>query len=271
MALRAIKNPNRGCGTLKAGGTYVRADADGGPSQLEVWSWLLGSGREGQLNYHWKAAPRGVELINLPASIYFNEVITDDTELPDDAADNIKALPRMALLDHVGATFYSPHSFAEETKLYGPSRRIPEPIAKIIAPFVPIPIIFVHSQIPIVDSGRLTDLVDWAQLPLNSEVVIAPTPTFPNWGINDTDWHGNEHWMTDVLKAIHIATKGKQVEPEKFLPATLASAVSMYEQTFGVSWVTSVVNVVPKGGYAAKKMADLYSVGIEPVQISWED
>lgn len=265
MIINTISNPERGCGTLKEGGFYARGDL-GNDSNLSTWTWTLGDGIMGGNNYAIEATPRQMQLINLPSTLDVGRAVYEPDGLPLTVPGDhaLRQLPDIAMLDHVGSSFYTPWSFAGEAMAEGPSRKIPPQIAKIIAPYTPMPILFTHSWMPMVDPSRLDELIEWTELDPDFSY-FGRTPDIPGWGLGAQDDHGIDHWFTTILVMMH-SVKGKVTELSRVMPTPLCEDVLTVEQVFGLSWITRVIYIAPEEA----DEDDLYPIlmdGIHPVRL----
>lgn len=264
--LRIVNDDERGCGDMQDEGFYAHG-ALGSSGILKAWTWCLGQHIFGGENFTFKAPARQMQVINLPASLYFREVITDPEVAIPDHDHPLARIPRMALLDHIGSEYYTPDSFAEEVQSRGPNRRITEDIAKAIAGATPIPILFTHSGMPLVDVDYREDLLKWADdwghkvTPRNFE----PTPYQEDFGLTIGSYSGNDHWLHAVLGKMHQAGNGKEVPLRKIMGGALLKNTSVVEQTLGISWITSAIYVAPPEADPGK-LDELASTGIEPVR-----
>ena len=132
------------------------------------------------------------------------------------------------LFDHVGKAHYSPASFINELLAYGPSRRVPGPVAEQIASMTPIAILFCHDDMPLfislLDTGDLT----------NQQLV--PTWRRPDWGLGIECDDGRDHYLVNVIQAMDDDTAVQAFL--KDVPRT--------RQPFAVSWITHVSYVAQK-------------------------
>ncbi len=263
MNLASVADTRRGCGNLVKGGLYARGTF-GKNGTLEAWTWCLGEGVIGGRNLNLSAPARQMGLIRLPETL-FNRYVSSEP-LPF-TTDVLGRLPAFALLDHIGASFYTPWSFASEVKRLGPSRRVPEAMAATIARHLPMPILFTHSWMPVVDSGYQDELMKWAGAVGSWD--ISMTHDHPEWGVYAADRnHGEGHWLVPVLTALHRQCEGYKLIGN--LPAELAENTLLNEQAFGISWITNVCYIVT-GEEDEQTLERLLERGIEPVQIEGED
>lgn len=262
--MRTIGNPSRGCGSLKSGGTYARSDSSIG-GQLANWAWTLGTGIEGEHNLYLDAPARQMGLIALSHSLLAGQVIETVKPLSETEPEALRRLPRISLIDHVGSQHYTPYEFVLEAKAYGVSRRIPQKIGAKIAKHTPIPIVFTHSDMPIVNQAVVSDLYQHAMSQVGSvfsEHQFRPTYENPKWGIWAGDFDGEDHWLVPVL---HHLSKAKGHLTTK-VSANVAEQMMFAEQALGISWITSVVYITT-GQETPSELDELYETGIEPVKI----
>ncbi len=263
MELRTVPNPQRGCGRLKEGGFYARGDSAPGGT-LGAWSWTLGEHVIGGRNLTISVPARQMTVIRLSATLHTRRLMTEAVMLPDDSP--LTKLPPFAVIDHVGSEFYTPYSFARECVECGPSRRIPANVAKAIAPYTPIPIVFTHSWLPITDAGTVNDLLAWADPRLIGDDNLHFSPTYerPSWGIRKGDYYGGDHWIIPVLRRMHEASGEQEVHLTKLMPTEIVEQTLTAEQIFGISWLTRVIRVVT-GEEDDAELENLLKSGIEPV------
>jgi hypothetical protein len=265
--LRSVPNPERGCGQLKDKGFYARGDI-GVNGLLKTWAWALGEMLIGGRNLTVSAPARGMQIINLPMTLAEGRIYQEKTDYKARfSGDPLVRVPAMAILDHVGSNHYTPSAFAAETAAFGPSRRIPRDIAKIIASHTPIPIVFTHSWMPVVDGNYLTPLMVWAGADEATREWYTYAPTFEgkSWGLYSGDQNGGTHWGRGVLQKLHEAGKGKEEFLFKLMPQELAENVLTVEQIFGISWITRCVYIAD-GTESDAELGDLWNDGIEPVR-----
>lgn len=267
--MRSLSNPERGCGTMKEGGFYGRGDFSGAGT-LNAWTWALGEHalHPGAKNYTVTVPARQMGVCNLPATLLTGQLITGASGLaPLDMPDSIKNLPIGALIDHIGADHYTPWEFAQEVRALGPSRRIPENIAKAIAKHTPLPIVFTHSHMPLVPSEAdvMGPLCDWAGVTMDD--YFGPTPFMEGWGLRAGDKKGDNHWITAVLRAMHNAgIKGENTLLKSGLDNDVTGGMLMAEQIIGISWIIRCVYIAPEGE-TDERLSEIEAAGIEPVRL----
>lgn len=264
--MRSVSNPTRGCGHLVPGGCYL-GGAFSPNGTLAAWSWLLGQHLTHAFNLFATVPARQLQIINLPYTLgtgrpVYDPDATPEMIVPDEVKARLLKLPKLALLDHVGTAHYSAYKFADECERLGPSRRVPRAIAAQIAPHLPIPIIFTHSILPVVDAENVPQLTAWAN-EINwvwtkierPEREYSTDPTFyhPKWGMRWNSDIGNDHWLPPVLKAWETNDA----------PEPLQRAITA-EQIFGASWITRATYVT-RGDESQEDLAELEEAGIQPV------
>jgi hypothetical protein len=208
-----LPNPQRGCGQLKTGGTYLQSGPASTTGSLRRLTWLLDwcITDAPEVQFTVAVPPRAIMQIDPLASILTRSLIPAGGmvgPLPqaDDQA-HLNQLGRFGLADHVGESFYTPWSFAMELAEHGPSRRVPHDIAKEVAKHLPCPILF-FMPLPIV--GKEVDAVEWlAGLNLDAaDFAFRPTWDDPQWsfltraydGGPRLDTHdGSDHFEVRVL------------------------------------------------------------------------
>jgi hypothetical protein len=265
--MRSLANPRRGCGTMKEGGFYGRGDISPNGT-LNAWTWALGSHLLGALNYAVTVPARQMGVCNLPATLYTGRLVNGASGLaPLDLPESIKALPIGAVIDHIGSAHYTPWQFAQEVRALGPSRRIPENVAKVIAKHTPIPIVFTHSHMPLVpdDEKIAGPLKDWANVP--DDAFYGPTPFMEGWGLNHGDKKGEEHWIIPILRALDLlGVTGENSLLKSGLGGDVTAQLLMTEQIIGISWITRCVYIAPEGE-TDERLSEIEAAGIEPVRL----
>jgi hypothetical protein len=260
---------------LVAGGTYL-GGSFGPNGTLETWTWLLGTHVEGFYNLLVSAPARQMKIINLPYTLGTGRLVEDldatpEMVVPPEVAALLLELPRAAVLDHVGSQHYTPHQFAEECRQHGPSRRVNPDIAAQIAPFLPLPIIFTHSDMPIIENyPGLDDVLEWQGYPAGT-YQCEPTFFDPAWGLRvkrdsgtkTQPYNGEKHWAVGTLKALHQCYSGKKLN-KGLIPEAPRSAIGLHEATFGVSWLTRATYVV-RGDESVEQLDEYRNRGIEPM------
>lgn len=267
MELRTVPNPTRGCGHLKAGGFYARGDTGVG-GRLNAWAFVLGEHVIGAWNYNIAVPARQMRIVHLPATLVSGKMSTEP--IPLDDFPHLRNLPPVALLDHVGAESYTPWSFFEECGKHGPSRRIPPDIAKAIAKHTPIPILFTHAWMPLVDPHFIEQALEWSETKYADRLSYDPTPFDPEWGITtDAPFRGETHWIVPLLYQMHERSGGKQCHMSRLMTQPLSENVLTSETLLGISWITRCVYVARQED-DEDTLADIFNAGIEPVRIEAE-
>lgn len=250
--MRAIANPQRGCGTLRAGGFYARSES----SSVGVLSsaWCFGTGVErGHNLFITGHGDRAMNLCCLPSTL--DKGVLMQSEQPLTGFYPVLAtLPKTALVDHVGSNNYSPLSFAQEVFLHGVSRKIPETLAQKLAGKT-LPILFTHSDVPVLP-GALPP--DEFQTSPQGQLEIEPSFANPTWGLYISNTSGSLHWMLKFLTAVE--------EDDTLLNRYGARPT---EQAFFISWITNVV-YISKPDDTPERYADIAAKGIEVVTLEDE-
>lgn len=270
-------NPERGCGTLVAGGFY----AQGGMSDdgvLAPWTFVLGDGTEGGENLYVALPARQMTIARLPETLQTGRLVTPEGDaIPtDQLLPALRKLPKFALFDHIGANNYSAYSFAAEAARHGVSRRIPREIAEQVAKLAPLPIVFSHSIMPTIAAAERDSFIVWARTVLADSDLLADLDTLllrahgdiepalplaqiaeglvklfqtgrtyadPSWGIrkvgNKQPYNGGLHWSVSVLAALAAIKAGRDEQQlYKLLPAWLTDHITVAEQLVGMAWIT---------------------------------
>lgn len=283
--MNTVQNPIRGCGQLVPGGVYVRGrrgmgSAYGGSlggdgtDDPYPFAWVLGEGITGGRNYTVDSAARKKGGECHPGYTLANFDLID-MPLNDVLPPHLAKLGSKALIDRVGSSFYTPWQFAKEIEAFGPSRRVTLDEAKQIADAIQanggmLPILFVHGAMPLVEAAWRDAFAEWAGS--DPAARFAPTPERPDFGIGKGDYNGRDHWLVQVLASIHVranATHKKRCSAA-FLPGELSRQVMMFDQLFGISFVSDTVYVM-KGDEDKSYLKHISRAGIEPVAIEWGD
>lgn len=235
-------NPSRGCGRKKRGGFYLEAGLS--PfGRLSVATYCLGSGVETSENLVVDISARGVWLGDLAASFVSGHFVNihDSWTVPEEAADwynqMVHKVGKPVLFDHVGKAHYSPASFIKELLVYGPSRRVPGPIAEQIANLTPIAIAFCHDDMPLFTSeGQRDELLYILAETEWTPPQLAPTWRRSAWGLGVEHDDGRDHYLTTVIQAMADDPTAQ----------TFLQDVPKARQTFVISWITHVSYVAQK-------------------------
>lgn len=269
-------NPERGCGTLVAGGFY----AQGSMSEngvLSPWTWTLGEGTEGGDNLYVALPARQMTIARLPETLQTGRLVTPEGDaIPkEQLLPTLHKLPKFALFDHIGANNYSAFSFAAEAARHGVSRRIPKEIAEQVAKLAPLPIVFSHSIVPTIAAAERDALIVWSRTVLADPDLLRDLDTLllrehgddpdsplaqiaeglvkpfqvgrtyhdAKWGIrkvgNQQPYNGGLHWSVSVLAALAAIKAGRDEQQlYKLLPEWLTSHITVAEQLVGLAWIT---------------------------------
>lgn len=251
--MKYMQNPARGCGRKKRGGFYLEAGMS--PlGTLNAVTYCLGSGVETGENLIINISARGVWLGDLAASFISGQFINihDLWTAPDGQAEwyaqMLAKVGQPVLFDHVGKAHYSPASFVNELLAYGPSRRVPGPVAEQIAGMTPIAILFCHDDMPLftseVQRDELLSLLNTGDL---TGQQLAPTWRRPDWGLGIECDDGRDHYLVDVIQAMDGDTA-----VQAFL-----SDVPRTRQPFAISWITHVSYVAQEAEEKDAALDDL--------------
>lgn len=276
-------NPKRGCGQKVEGGFY--AEAEMGPGgMLAPWTWVLGDGLEGGVNCLAAVPPRRSLYGNTAASLVLGEFVGADVPVyfMDEQSREYERLRRragtVALFDHVGSQFYSAWSFANECKLYGPSRRLSPLLAKELAQKVPIPIVFTHGRMPLFrgEAARaraiwlMNELVDGFE---PEKLYLEATWLAADWGVRAAMGNGAESWLRPLLSVWHrlerdwTAVKDNPLFQEA---RAIFDECLLVEQPFGISWITKVGYVPKQGEDVAEAAQEMGRQGIGVIDLAGE-
>lgn len=257
--MRTIANPERGCGRLHAGGYYAQGIGSAYGSLIDAW--CLATCIQDEFNlFVTPVNKRQLELINLPATLEMGNVRLPSDPTIELTRPALKGLPRYALLDHVGTKFYTPYQFAQEVFAHGPSRRIPEHVAAQIAPYTPMPIVFTHSQIPLLTIEGIASIAALTSTFDNisgDSLATARVCSWhdPKWGLYIGNHNGSDHWSLPVLK---------------YEADNLLLPFPHHEQIFFISWINRIVYIASEND-DQDKIERLTKKGIEPVVAALAD
>lgn len=279
-------NPARGCGHKRPGGFYAEGGEIGIGGALNAFTWLLGDGlAHSPHNIMTRIPPRQMVIGNTYAALLEGEFV--DYLVPyeprfEDTGRLVelkKRVPPFAIFDHVGSNHYSPFSFAEECMKYGPSRRIPPDIAKMLllgpevkrkgkageaekgrkeqreGGMLPIPIIFTHSKMPVFKSqAQKTEVLELAECIIDGyesdKKYHGATWQKEDWGLyakfKDL---GHDHYLPAILSIFHVLdNEWSRVKNSPLWQQAkeVLGKVERVEQVFGASWICQVSYVLPK-------------------------
>jgi len=273
-------NPARGCGTKKRGGYYAESEMEAG-GILNMWTWLLGDGLEGGENCLLSIPPRRAIYGNLAASLALGEFIPLDAPTDFNGLEGFyEALKgrtsSVALFDHVGSKFYTSWAFATEAKQYGPSRRIMPAMAEELAKYVPLPIVFTHSQMPLfrdeVERAEAVYFIEELMGVNGADLSMEAIWFNQEWGIYSGNDAGDSHYMTYILSLMWRLKKWTDKQDDLYQEARkFFNGLNYAEQPFGVSWITRV-GYVPKNDADETDVADdLTAKGINLIDLNAPD
>jgi hypothetical protein len=185
---------------------------------LRRLTWVLGTHvDESEVDLHWAnvytaSSKRSMAFINPAATLATGKVVMrkDRQILLSPAQNDIykelaKQVGTIGILDRVGSQHYTPWSFAKEVWDYGPSRKVSKKFMEMLAPHLPMPVLFCHGTMPIYGKGSSLSALDAAESLLNIEgdYRYAPTWTDQSWGM--TLYHennGDNHYLLPILCAL---------------------------------------------------------------------
>ena len=263
-------NPERGCGTKTAGGTYAEGPEGSASGVLRKWAWLLGDGYKRLLPI--TVSPRQMIVINPAATIYSGSLVK--SVLPgfgdsEEAAYQrlLKKTKNQGVADHVGEKYYSVYSFAEETRIHGPSRRIPKSLAERLLEILwrrgSVPMLFTHNRMPVFDSrAHLETALEHAHICLGLDPAIGSIPVElydwdPTW--QNDEWSqyvegatdGRRHVLIPILRLIDQLDndwrRKKKYEPYRDAKEFFAG-IRFVEQSFGLSWLAKITHCADEDG-----------------------
>ena len=265
-------NPERGCGTKTAGATYAEGPEESAGGVLNRWSYLLS---DGYLDFMpISVPPRQMVIINPAATIYTRSLVKTvlpgfgerfEDKLASGYTKLLKKTKNQGVADHVGEKYYSAHSFAQEIKHYGPSRRIPKSIAERLIEIIwqrgPIPMIFTHNRMPIFKgSEQVAQAVDHVRKCLGhfssgeygtDWYEWGPTWRHEDWSQYSDGYHGYNHVLVDVLELIHeLDNNWRKRKKEPFFEEAkeFFTGLRYVEQAFGAAWLGRITHCADKDG-----------------------
>jgi len=269
-------NPVRGCGKKHPGGFYLESETSEG-GLLSRLTWLLGThvddvGFDINFGNIYTEHPNlGIAIINPAATIVKGKVVNrSDKKMILTPKENdfyielVDKIGKLALLDRVGSMYYTPWSFAQELWDYGPSRKVSRQAMEIVAPFLPVPIVFCHGQMPVYSRTSSLNALDAAETMLGHSIEgdyrYSPTWTDPLWGTSFSHEHnGDDHYLLPILCAMDRIGVVQDGSKERLASIAMSlTPASKAETVFVSSWVT-------RGTYVLKDENDP-GVSIENVQ-----
>lgn len=263
--LRTLHDVPRNGRPLRKGAFYARGIAGGYP-RLRFWSWALADHLIGGWNYAIEAGDEP-QLVNLPATLITGKKTAAPCSL--EQFPHMRNFPQQALLARVDAEI-APYAFYKECQWFGASVEIPITLALEIAPQMPMPVLFTHPSMPLVDKQSRIALQVWDQIPTEM-VTYDATPFEVDWGIvSSSPYSGETHWMVWVLEGMYRRTGERNARHlTEIMPPVLAENILFEEQLFGVSWVTHPIYVAQDGD-TDDVLTMIANSGIEPVRLGEE-
>lgn len=284
-------NPPRGCGTKKEGGFYLEGGAVSDTGTLHALTWVLADHYEGAPHNNLCSIPPRRMLSGNPAATLldghfvpygepWSGEIWGDNESLSDLLTTLKrkGVSNVGLFDHVGRSFYSPWSFAKEVGEYGPSRRVPEQLAREIVSFLPMPIFFTHSDIPMFrDEAHMLEALDlltdiepsFQDYP---DLATGPTWLQKDWGLYAKQYSGHRHMMAWALG--HAAAH-RMESPDTDQDRSIQELQELLDDTgtseavFCASWVTRVTYVLRQDD-PAEMVEQMAKAGITSISLDEE-
>lgn len=260
-----VNNAPRECGTMKKGGFYFGSSMSAGGTLRVAW-FPFGDFSEvyidcgeiaavGQYVGHWplSAVTHGARPYNTEAEVI--RMYQQGTTRRPGYAELRSEFGTLALFDHVGEKYYTPHSFVEEMKVRGPNRRTSPQTAREVAQLaarevngiaytLPFPILFT-AKLPVFTRKQRTAverlLQDWGGREWEG---FTWEPTYLNGLSPSIDgYSGSDHFGTVLIHAMHQAKMGNEVTrnqaPLKAL-AAITSKCYHVEQPFAGSMVCNI-------------------------------
>lgn len=284
----------RGCGYKKEGGYYLEAEM--APlGLLNLWTWLLGTGTMAGDNLLVTVPARSGIIGNMPGSLLLGEYtelkypsLGRSAELYEDLVHRtvMNSSEPWAWFDHVGSSFYTALSFAEEVREMGPSRRVSEKTAKQLAAMAPMPIVFTHSRVPLFESEQMLKIgLEMALMchqgtlllgePMElDDYVRLPTWADTRWGMTRSyEYGGQESALIPILRLLGLLDKHYhqyEHDPVWREAKTFYDRLVYREATFGASWITAISYVARKDDDREKVAARLARDGIRVIELEEE-
>lgn len=278
----------RGCGELVPGGFYAQADPPGPNGALWAVVFTLGSGLVEGENCLARVPARQMLLGDPGATLLSGEFVPSDIEIVEQWQEQgLDAMvkwyrdlsPRAggaeALVDHVGSNHYSPFSFIDELAVQGPSRRIPERLARELVDKTPIPIYFTHSDIPLFKNeaqrDRFIELMLLGDTTKPDDLELTPTWFRDDWGLyaREDHYNGRDHYMIGVLAMLDRLKERQKWESDQEVAiqrfwemGEIETRLTYAEQLFAASWITRIAYVA-KDDDSSDELNRIANNGIE--------
>jgi len=157
------------------------------------------------------------------------------------------------IVDHVGSVHYKwPNHFTDELFMYGPNRNIPANVVREVAKYLPVPVLFTHSRVPVFrDTGQRDALMDcYAQ---KSDCFVrqawhfGPNWERPSWGaLRDYD-RGDDHFMIPAIALLERWDRERaklEGDPVWDEVGRIAASIMYEEQPFAISWFFRAIKIV---------------------------
>ncbi len=262
-------NVERGCGRRKKGGFYLEAKTAPGGT-LNAVTYCFGSHVDGSSsipanNLIADIPARGVWLGHFPASFLTGEWMPTNnsfTPSPEHTAvyEGLKTrfISPYCLGDKVSKQFYSCASFIKEAQAHGPSRKIPQDIAKLVSKILPIPILFFfdlplfHSDAQrdalLVLCGIKTEGLEYEALWKNSAYGISID--YPN--------SGESHYMTHLTGYLQSDKARTFLNSEGIQTAVMPGCIC---------WLNQVRYMLSDDDDPNEKALEMMQYGIEVVDL----
>lgn len=254
--MQEIVDFRRGCGHLVPGGYYLSSvGCDSRMGSLQAVTFPFGDSLKDIVFCKGVVPSRGMLLID-PAATFTLQSITTPTKLlalQGDEADLYHSLRErvleVGLIDHVGRRHYTSAEFTSELYDRMPNRRVHPDVARKIAPMLPLPVIFTHSQIPVFRSsderGQALSLYqEYAEL---GDVFIDTNWMRPEWGLFAHHDDGRDHFMIPILALLDKLTRDWQQlahSPWWRKVKEFFDSLQYAEQPFAISWFVQAIRIV---------------------------
>lgn len=255
-----ILDVERGCGNLVDGGYYLSGAGCFAPNgAFHVVAYPFGDGLD-DVVYCGKSVPaRGMLEINPAATFARLSVVVPGAEAitPFEQVlyDNLVGkLGKRGLIDHVGSEHYSPTQFINELVTYGPNRRVRPDVARQLAPYLPVVVVFTHSDIPVFrNTAEIETALDLCQQAFDlfdpDDQHLGANWKRPAWGCYAASGQqtGSDHFMLPLLglrEKVYREWEYLQGRPFWERARQYFEGLQYEEQPFAISWFLRAIRVV---------------------------
>ncbi len=260
---------SRGCGSRQKGGFYLESKTDSGGT-LNLLTYCFGSHVDsGQVvpasNLLADIPARGVWLGDLAGSFLRGEwcflkdafvPATGDTVVYEEF--QTRFISPVALGDKVSKQYYSCASFIEEAKEHGPSRKIPEAIAKQVVQYLPLPIVF-FFDLPLFRSEEQRDALLAACGIEPNGLEFEPLWNNLDYGISvEYANTGQDHFMSHLAGCLDADEAKDFIQAESVQTAVMPGCIC---------WLNQARYMLNEGEDLDTVQGNLWQHGIEVVDL----